>query len=100
MSVLTLTTNVLEMPLAPTGSDDVHPLYDRDAQVLLYAGRRRGTSVPRHFFKIRDFSCCTPVFYAILVILRTCIFRDARAMRERERKNKSRKTQKITKSHV
>ena len=53
-----------------------------------------------------DFSCCTPVFYAILVILHTCIFRDARARaknetrkkREQSRKNreKSRNYQRCT----
>ena len=33
----------------------------------------------------QNFRRCAPVFYAILVILHTCILRDARAMRERER---------------
>ena len=34
----------------------------------------------------REWLFCAPVFFAILVILHTCIFRDARAKRERERK--------------
>ena len=33
----------------------------------------------------RNFSACAPVFYAILVILHTCIFRDARARAKNSR---------------
>ena len=37
--------------------------------------------LPQYFSK---FSRCTPVFFAILVILHTCIFREARCASERE----------------
>ena len=37
-----------------------------------------------------NFSACAPVFFAILVILHTCIFRDARCASERERSERER----------
>ena len=62
------------------------------------AARLRGEAPPRKGpCVLRDFSLCAIVFYEILVILHTCIFRDARAMRERERKIE-RKNAKIAKN--
>ena len=48
---------------------------------------------------LSNFSCCTPVFFAILVILHTCIFRDARCASERERSERERKIAKSRTAH-